>query len=427
MLLIYTSKSTTRLQYICKFIFEEVLATTYSLTTDEDNFKNYEGSKINYSPSLIENTFQLKPHDLLFQTDIKAQQIECFHKGENIIFFKSEGTDYPFDIFAAAFYLISRYEEYLPHTQDMYGRFAHQNSLAYKESFLHLPLINCWLQHFKETLVRHFPSLNFNPKPFSFKPTYDIDIAWSFKEKGLLRNMGGFLKNPSFKRLATLFGNKIDPFDSYDFLHKTHNAFHLRPLYFFLLAKRNGLYDKNILPENEALQQLIKEHSAKYTIGLHPSWSSYNRQEIIQEEKNTLQKIAEKTITNTRQHYIKFTLPQTYRQLINTGFSDDYSMGYASINGFRASTASSFYWYDLSAERITSLRIHPFCFMDGNCFFEEKLSLQESFNTLMAYYNICKKVNGEFITIFHNDFLGTDKKFAGWKELYIQFLNNLTY
>ena len=427
MLLIYSPHSTTRLQYICKFIFDEVLATSYSLTTDEVGFRKYEGPKINYSHLIIEYTFQLKPHELLFQADIKAQQIECINEGENIIFFETQDADYSFDIFAAIFYLISRYEEYLPHTEDMYGRYAHQNSLAYKENFLHLPIVNSWLQHFKEKLLNHFPSLNFKPKPFSYTPTYDIDIAWSYKEKGLLRNVGGFLKNPSFNRLSTLFGNKKDPFDCYDFLDRAHINFHLEPLYFFLVAKHYGLYDKNIQPNNKALKQLIKEHSAKYKIGLHPSWSSYNKEEIIQEEKNTLEDIVGKTITHTRQHYIKLALPQTYRQLINTGFADDYSMGYASINGFRASTASSFYWYDLSAEKITSLRIHPFCFMDGNCFFEEKLSLQESFNALMAYYNICKNVNGEFITIFHNDFLGTDKRFAGWKELYIQFLNNLTY
>ena len=253
MLLIYTPQSTTRLQYICKFIFEEVLATAYTLTTDEENFKKYDGSKINYSPTSIENTFQLIPHNLLFETGIKSQEINCINEGENLFFFKTEGADYPFDIFAASFYLLSRYEEYLPHKQDMYGRYAHENSLAYKEKFLQLPLINLWLQQFKEVLLQHFPSLIFNPKPFSFTPTYDIDIAWSYKQKGLLRNIGGFLKSPSLDRLKTLFGIKNDPHDSYDFLHSIHNKFNLKPLYFFLVANENSLYDKNILPSNEVM------------------------------------------------------------------------------------------------------------------------------------------------------------------------------
>ncbi len=100
-------------------------------------------------------------------------------------------------------------------------------------------------------------------------------------------------------------------------------------------------------------------------------------------------------------------------------------MGYGSINGFRASVASSYLWYDLSQEKITSLRIHPFCFMDANCFYEEKLSADDSYKELLHFYHECKKVNGELITIFHNNFLGTDKKFAGWKELYTNFTSQV--
>ena len=84
---------------------------------------------------------------LLFENKITEQSIECFEVNGNKAFFKTEG-DFPFDIFAASFYLFSRYEEYLPHQKDMYGRYAHENSLAFKESFLDQPLINIWLQTF---------------------------------------------------------------------------------------------------------------------------------------------------------------------------------------------------------------------------------------------------------------------------------------
>ena len=226
----------------------------------------------------------------------------------------------PFDIFSATFYLVSRYEEYLLHTEDMYGRFAHENSLAFQNDFLHLPLVNVWLEDFKLKLLQLFPSLTFQPKAFSFVPTYDIDIAWSYKEKGLLRNIGGFLKHPTIDRIATLFGNKKDPFDSYDFLHDTHSKFNLSPLYFFLVAKENGQYDKNILPHNKAMQLLIQKHAARYEIGLHPSWSSFNNEASISQEKNNIEHITGKEINISRQHYIKLKLPKTYQQLFKTRF-----------------------------------------------------------------------------------------------------------
>lgn len=98
-------------------------------------------------------------------------------------------------------------------------------------------------------------------------------------------------------------------------------------------------------------------------------------------------------------------------------------MGYGTTNGFRASVANSFWWYDLVNEKITTLRIHPFCFIDANCFYEQNLYLEESYEELMYYYVENKKVNGEMITIFHNNFLGAAKEFAGWAELYKKFIS----
>jgi hypothetical protein len=425
MLLIYTPQSTTRLQYICKFIFEEILHTSYSLTLDVQNFDKYDGNKINYSNKEFKNSFQIAPNGLLFQHGIKAQQINCFKENNFIAFFKTNNGNYPFDIFSAAFYLISRYEEYLPHEKDMYGRYAHENSLAHKENFLHIPLVNIWINNFSSILKSNFPTFNFQLSTFNFQPTYDIDIAWSYKEKGLLRNIGGFLKSPSIDRLSTLFGKSDDPYDCYDFLDELHNEHKLNPIYFFLVAKENSIYDKNILPDNEAMQLLIKSHAEKYDIGIHPSWKSFDGFEILKEEKNLLEIISTKEINASRQHYIKFNLPEGYRTLIDVGIKDDYSMGYGTVNGFRASVASSFWWYDLINEKITSLRIHPFCFMDSNCFYKQKLSVEESLEELMQYYQINKKVNGEMIIIFHNNFLGTAKEFIGWPKLYKEFISQV--
>jgi hypothetical protein len=421
MLLIYSTQTSTRLQYICKFIFEEVLKTSFSITLHAESFSKHEGAKINYSKESFDNSLQIIPHTLLFEESIKEQIIECKGTGKDAIFFQSE-TGHPFDIFAASFYLISRYEEYLPHELDMYGRYAHENSLAYRHDFLDLPLVNIWLNNFKAAILNTFSELEFQSSAFTFTPTYDIDIAWSYKEKGLLRNAFGFLKSPSIGRITAMLGLKQDPYDSYQYLHDLHSLNGLNPIYFFLVAKKNGRYDKHILPENPVLQKLIKAHSNKYETGLHPSWKSNEEEFILKEEKATLEEIAGKAINISRQHYIKMTLPETYQRLLIAGITADYSMGYGSINGFRASSASSYFWYDLSREKITALRIHPFCFMDANCFYEEKLSVEESYAELMHYYLACKNISGAFITIFHNNFLGTDKKFAGWRELYSGFI-----
>ena len=97
-------------------------------------------------------------------------------------------------------------------------------------------------------------------------------------------------------------------------------------------------------------------------------------------------------------------------------------MGYGSINGFRASVASSFNWFNLETNEETNLCIHPFCFMDANSHYEQKQTAQQSFDEVMQYYKICAAVGGTLITIFHNNFLGTSKEFEGWSSMYEQFL-----
>jgi hypothetical protein len=424
MVLIYSHISSSRLQYICSFIFKEQLGIDFELTIDSEAFKNYSGPKVNYSDCKIaEIEFHIQNNPLLFENDIKTQVLNCFDADGNKAFFKTVNCDFSFDIFAASFFLLSRYEEYLPHEKDMYGRFGHENSLAYREDFLNLPLINIWVKDFAEKLRKKFPTFNFQPSTFNFKPTYDIDIAYSYKYKGLLRNIGGFLKSPSLERIKVLTGILKDPFDCYDWLNDLHQQYHLHPIYFFLVSEKNGRYDKNILPHVNAMWQLVKKHALKYGIGIHPSWQSNTKATFLKSEMEWLADMSGfKKIVLSRQHYIKFTLPDTYHTLAEAGVLDEYSMGYGSINGFRASVASSFYWYDIEKEVQTAFRIHPFCFMDANAYYEQKQNARQTFDELMHYLTVCKTVKGTLITIWHNNFLGTAKEFEGWSAMYEKFI-----
>ena len=422
-MLIYARTSTTRLQYICKFIFEEQFGISHSITTHSESFNKHEGPKINYSDLHMEApVFTLRNHSLLFETGLQRQTTQCFESNGYKAFFNTANSDFAFDIFAASFYLLSRYEEYLPHEKDMYGRYSYENSLAFRQGFLQQPLINYWLRDFGKSLLHMFPNMKLREKIFRYIPTYDIDIAWSFKRKGLLRTVGGFLKAPSLKRLGVLAGVQQDPFDSYDFLKALHNGERLPPIFFFLVATSSSQYDKNISPFNMHMWRLIKNHARMFNIGLHPSWRSFEKPTLFKKEKKILETASQTVVTKNRQHYIKFDFPTTFQHLLEAGITADYSMGYGSINGFRASVASSFLWYNLATETITPLRLHPFCFMDANSFYEQQQNAASSLPELLYYYEECKKVNGEMISIFHNNFLGTDPLYAGWRKMYSDFI-----
>lgn len=431
-MLLYAVQVTPRLSYIAEFIGKE-FQQAFQITNDKEAFVNHTGPKVNYSPqALSENEFWIWNTGLLFEQNIHPLSVACFEANGYKAFFRSVSGDFPFDIFAAAFYLLSRYEEYLPYEADKYGRYPHTASLAWKEGFIHLPLVNIWLKDLKQALIRKFPGFTFYPRSVTFLSTYDIDIAWSYLHKGWYRNAGGLLKHmirgewkKLHERVSVLSGNKRDPYDAYDWLNELHSRYGVKAQYFFLLAVTYNGYDKNISPSSKALQQLVRSHAVHYPVGIHPSWKSGDGEDILGNEIKTLEQITGRNITSSRQHYIRFTLPKTYQQLIRSGITTDYSMGYGSTNGFRASIASSFYWYDLQREEKTSLFIHPFCFMDACAYHQQKLTPQQAYEQMIAYYEVIKNVEGLMITIWHNQFLGTAMEFTGWKEAYEKFLKQV--
>ena len=426
MILVYSHITTPRLKYICEFIFKEQLGLDFTICNDIEICKTHTGPIINYSEnSSNTNHFHIPPHSLLFEKNIKKQSVTCFETNRFKAFFKIDDADFYFDILAASFYLLSRYEEYLPHHKDQYGRYSHENAVAFKNNFLDTPLINIWIEAFATSLQLKFPQIAYSDKKFQFKPTYDIDIAWSFQSKGIIRNLGGFLSSPSMTRLKVLIGWEKDPFDCYDYLDSIHKEKNYQPIYFFLVANIISKYDKNISPYKKSMKKLIQRHKEKYIMGIHPSWKSNKRIFTLQKEKKRLERIAQQPILCSRQHYIKMSLPETYENLISIGIEKEYSMGYGGINGFRASVASSFYWYHLLKEETTNLRVYPFCYMDATSFYQDKKTAAASYIELMNYYEACKKTNGLFITIFHNNFFGTDKQHAGWKEMYNRFISQV--
>ena len=322
------------------------------------------------------------------------------------------------EIFHSTYFLLpfTSFEEYLPHKKDMYGRFAHTESLAFKHNFLDIPLVNLWMLKLRTLLQRKFPVWKVNEQKFSFIPTYDIDIAFAKR----VDQAGKLIQ---LVRQNKTRQNGCDVFDVYDWLDQLHERFGLSPVYFFLLAKRRSRYDKNLSPRSEKLRKLIRRTDSKYAVGIHPSWSSYHDERSLSAEIKSLHSISGKQVNTSRQHYIQFTLPHTYRQLIDAGITDDYSMGYGSINGFRASYASPFYWYDLMKEESTTLLLHPFCYMDANAYFEQKLSAEEAGKELQYYFDIVEKVKGQMITIFHNHFLTEEDHWVQWRKMYATFLS----
>lgn len=428
-MLILVPKITNRLQYTLDFVFGTLLGVEFRLTTDSSKFRDFEGQKMSYGPNPLWDEPYLKSSGLLFERDIYEQELKPFDFMEvkGIFPVYSQRSVMPFDVLAATFYLVTRYEEYLPQVRDQYGRFTPESSCLYQMGVLAKPIVDIWVLEFAKRL--HLDGV-MKPRTYSFQPTYDVDAAWSYLHKGVYRTAGAFFRdlfagdwNEIKHRNLVLFKHERDPFDSFDFQFQLQEEFHLKPIYFIHCGDYDN-NDKSISIRKEAFKELIKRIGDYADVGIHPSFSSYLDPQRLQTEVNRLASVLNRDVTKSRQHFLRMTLPRSYQRLIELDITDDYTMGYASQVGFRAGTASTFRFYDLETDTVTPLKIHPFAVMDGTLKDYLNLSISDSYNTILKVVDEVRKVNGTFIYLTHNETLGGQKRWVGWPEMYRKILEN---
>ncbi len=425
-LLVYTIKTTPRLRYILDLILNDLIGIDFQITHDVHTFIDHKGPRLSYCDQALADEPFFFASRLLFEKGIEDQQINVFEwKGTPVFFGTHPKYTMPFDLFAASFYLVSRYEEYLPHIKDDHMRFSPQQSLAFQKGFLNKPVVNIWAQELKRILQSHYPELSFREKHYKYISTFDIDSAYAYSEKGIMRHVGAFTLaiftfnfSKILERLRVLLQLDQDPYDTYEWQLKIRKKYNLRQIYFFLVGDY-GEYDKNIPVEGSRKFQSLIKSLADYTdVGVHPSYGSNTNKDQLRKEIRRLSKVLKREVTKSRQHYLKVTFPDTYRNLIEFDIQEDYTMGYASEIGFRASICTPFNFYDLDLDVETSLKLFPFMLMDGTMKDYMKLSPEESIERSKSLVDEVRAVNGTFITLWHNQSVNDRDEWKGWQHVY---------
>ncbi len=60
--------------------------------------------------------------------------------------------------------------------------------------------------------------------------------------------------------------------------------------------------------------------------------------------------------------------------------------------------------------------------MEANSFFEAGHTIEQAEAEWRGLEQAVRQVQGRMITIWHNTFLGTQKRFAGWRDRYAKWL-----
>lgn len=422
-LLIFTESFSARHEYVFRTIFRDRLGLAFNHTTDPEVFGRSTGNKISYSTRLHGAKLQIIPSGILDATGHASLNPSEGKWDQEWILFASENQQVPFDLPGAVFFLLSRYEEYDSSDRDEHDRFKAKNSILFTAKQLDKPIVDRWIAKLGEVLKACFPSLNITVPAFSSTATVDIDNAWAYRNKGFVRNVGGFWRD-LFKgrmgdvgtRLQTWFGGK-DPYDTYEYIRSAcqNNSVDLR--FFFLLADR-GPNDKNPSPDNARYRRLIQELSKAHGVGIHPGYRSYCDPYVTEMEMDRLRKIIGQEVEHSRQHFLRVYVPETYRILRDAGIQHDHSMGYAEVPGFRAGTSMPFSFYDISSESDTMVVVHPFAYMDGTLCEYMELDPDSARKKVDDLLKEVKAVNGHFEFIWHNETLNDRGKWKGWRSVF---------
>lgn len=412
MLLVYVPRLTNRLGYTLNVLLSYILHIDYQITTSIAAFMEHEGPRFSYgvdAPLADEPSFRCDT--LLFETSVAPREIGHTLVGDtHAIFPVEQPSSLPFDPFAASFFMLSRYEEYLPFVADEHGRFPSSQSLAARYGFLMQAVVDRWALLVRDVLCQAFPSLQHPLHNAEFLVTVDIDAAYCYRHKGMLRTCRGLMRDALLnhdydavrRRIRVIMGKEDDPYDTFDYildLAQRHPS--IKPMFFVLLADYS-IYDKPIAYTNRTHRQLIQHLDDYAKMGIHTSYYAVEQPELVELEMQRLSAILHRPIVRSRAHFLRVAFPDTFKTLIDARIQSDYSLGYAEEPGFRCGTCTPYPFFDLSTNQELPLMLHPFAVMDTTMRKYKTMADAEIQQVYASLVDETRRNGGTLTTLWHN-------------------------
>ncbi|MEQ6167994.1 polysaccharide deacetylase family protein [Ekhidna sp. MALMAid0563] len=378
------------------------------------------------NPDLFEFDKKNLPHTPLKKIDVREHAIfsnlDCeklpIIYGTDSFAIDDNGIALDVDIFGSCFFMLTRYEELVSKERDHHDRFPARASLAFKEGFLERPIVDEYVEVLWSCMKFLWPELERKTNEFRQYVSCDIDWLYDVRNKwpNVLKRLGGdIVKRKSITALATslkhFFLGTNAYYDPFDFMIRTSNSMS-NQLAFYLIAldqkeKINGDYN---ITDTIIKDLLLKFEKNNCEIGLHLSYNTFKDLEQARRELNTLREVLKEakvsdTISGGRQHYLRWSNPETPVIWNKLGMKYDSTLGYADHIGFRAGTGREYPFYDLLSCRLLSVLIRPLLVMEVSMIEYMMLSPNEMIQRSVAIKNRCKQLNANFTLLWHNNFL----------------------
>ena len=416
MLLVHLEKNSPRARYIVRHVCERMLGWPVSFAASLEEFRSAQGSKLSYGSTPIDGAFHVKDSDPLDRNDASA--LDHFASPDR------------FDVFAAAFFLLSLADEYTIEDRDLHGRIPATSLTIVKKGMERMPVVDQWALELADGLRERFPALPLPTRTYRHTLTVDVDNGLKYIGRPVHRAMGASVKDllrvdlPALRdRWRVRSGGARDPyFGSADALASA--SLNVDRAIAFFLVKSDGRFDHAASMDHPAYRELVQTVSRCATVGLHPSYESRERNELIAQERDRLASTTGRVPTLSRQHFLRWELPRTFRALIASGFTEDHSIGFTDRAGFRAGTCTPFPWYDLEREEEMSLLLHPFACMDSALCEKMNMSATQATMEMKRMSDAVREVNGTFVSVWHDRYLSGYREFKSWPQAMLELVQH---
>lgn len=417
MLLVNLDRPSQRARYVVRHVFERMLGWPVEFAVSAEAFRASDGPRLSYGPLPIDGAFHVPSGGALDMLGVGMKEPAHRGTGDDLVLFPIHDG---YDVFAACFYLLALVEEYAAEDRDAHDRPRATNSFVVRHGVERLPLVDRWVLRLAEDLRRRFPELPVPKRAYRHVLTVDVDNGLKYAGRSFKRALGASLKEllrgdvPGLReRWQVRRGAKADPYlFATDELAAIVNG--VDRFVAFILARGEGVFDHGADIDHPAYRGSIERLAKFGEIGLHPSYGSSRNAGLVDAERQQLQHAVNSSVHLSRQHFLRWRMPDTLRHLRDTGFTEDHTLGFSDRIGFRAGTCTPFPWYDLEHEKETPLMLWPFATMDSALSEHMGYTPEQALFDMKVVADAVRAVGGTFVSVWHDRYLSGDREFAPW-------------
>lgn len=425
---VHIQRPTPRARYAIAQVLERMLGWSVAWHDDLTRLQDAPGPQLTYGPQDIPGAWRIAPAGLLDETGVRPLDPAVQRHHDLPVLFPVKDGALPYDPFAAAFFLLTRYEEVVGVDHDVHGRPLTGLMHGARHDYFHRPVVDEWALQLAAAWKQADPRVPLPQRRYRQVVTVDLDNGFMYRGRALWRTLGAGARDLLRGRMdlvaerrRVLAGAQPDPFDIYADL-KSELAPHANWTIFFVLAAPRGPHDHAVPITFPPYTERLKELGTWAEVGLHPSYDTSWEYGIIQRERDGLALAIGAPITSSRQHFLRMRVPETYRELVEVGITADHTMGLHDTGGFRAGTCTPYQWYDLKREEPVALTVHPFAMMDNTLREKLKLTPEEAVARTLPLIEAVRRVNGTFIGLWHESFLSDHGASKGWRGAILRII-----